>query len=210
MRERASLFLDGKRLDTAKVFSKSIDMDLKAGRIHNLTVFTAHNGRNKQLFYVGSLDSVDAKGLTGSVILKKSDNSGSAIPVSQWRMKGGPGNPHAKRGWKPIYTTSLENNPAFFRTIFTVPSLPGTHHVWRVITNSLSYGSVWVNGHNLGRYPEKIKIDGLYIPENWLKKGSNTLIIYDENGAHPGQVLIRAETRAGRDVTIYMENDRLN
>ena len=210
VRERASFFLDGKRLDTEKVFSKLIDIDLKAGRIHSLTVFTAHTGRNKQLFYVGPLDSVDAKGLTGPAILRKSDGSGSVIPVNQWRMKGGPGNPHVKRGWKPIHNASQENNPAFFRTYFTVPSVPETHHVWRVITNSLNYGSVWVNGHNLGRYPEKIKIDGLYIPENWLKKGNNTLIIYDENGAHPSQVSIRAETRAGRDVTIYMENNRLN
>lgn len=209
VRERASLFLDGRRIDTGGVFHRSIDMDLKAGRTYNLTVFTAHNGRNKQLFYVGPLDSVDAKGLTGPVTLKKSDGSGTVIPVNQWRMKGGPGNPDVSAGWKSIPNGSQESHPAFFRTNFTVPPLPGTRHVWRVITNSLSYGSVWVNGHNLGRYPEKIKIDGLYIPENCLKNGNNTLVIYDENGTHPEQVAIRAERKAGRDVTIYIENDRL-
>lgn len=208
IRERASFFLDGKYINSEKASTKSIDMDLKAGYNHTLAIFTAHNGRNKQLFYVGPLDSVDAKGLTGPVVLKKADGTGSVIKVNQWRMKGGPGNPNAQSGWKPITSLSSENRPAFFRTKFSVPPLNGSHHVWRVVTNTLSYGSVWVNGHNLGRYPEKIKINGVYIPENWLKTKNNTLVIYDENGFYPDRVSIEAETEAGRDVTIYTENCR--
>jgi len=210
VRERAALFLDGKRIDTGKVFNKTMDIDLKAGVTHTLAIFTAHNGRNKQLFYTGAIDSVDAKGLTGEVTLKKSDGSRPLIYIGQWRMKGGPGDPYMATGWKSAFPQVLENSPQFYRTKFTLPVLKGTHPVWRVITTSLSYGSVWINGHNLGRYPEKIKINGLYIPENWLKKGNNTLIIYDENGVYPDKVSIQAERSASRDIAIFTEKGRLN
>ncbi|HEY0669952.1 MAG TPA: hypothetical protein VGD22_17360, partial [Sphingobacteriaceae bacterium] len=209
IRERASVFLDGKWINNASIFKKSIDIDLKAGKKHHLTVFTAHDGRNKQIFYVGPLDTVDAKGLTGPVTLKKSDGTGSVIHITQWRMKGGPGNPDNKRGWKTLSSEPQVNSPHFFKTKFSLPALKGTRPVWRVNTTSLSYGSVWVNGHNLGRYPEKIKINGLYIPENWLKVRNNTIVIYDENGVSPERVSIESEIAAGRDVTIYTENDRL-
>ncbi|MGO8764970.1 MAG: hypothetical protein ACLQSR_07530, partial [Limisphaerales bacterium] len=62
--------------------------------------------------------------------------------------------------------------------------------------------SVWVNGHNLGRYPEKIAAPGVYIPECWLNAGpnANTLVIYDERGHLPTQVQVQPETAASRDV----------
>jgi beta-galactosidase len=55
---------------------------------------------------------------------------------------------------------------------------------------------VWVDGHNLGRYPEKIPAPGLYIPECWLKGGENILTIYDEDGASPTQVSVEYELNA--------------
>jgi beta-galactosidase len=74
--------------------------------------------------------------------------------------------------------------------------------VWRITTNGLSHGSIWVNGHNLGRYPEKIPVNSLYIPECWLQPGTNTVIIYDEEGHHPTGVTIQAEIAASRNVKI--------
>lgn len=209
VRERASLFLDGKWAANFSVSEKTGEVDLQTGKEHTLTIFSAHNGRNKLIFYVGQLDTVDAKGLTGPVTLKKSDGSGSLIHVTQWRMKGGPGDTEDKDGWKNISSKREPNSPQLFKTTFSLPSLKGTHPVWRVITTSLSYGSVWVNGHNLGRYPEKIKVNGLYIPESWLKKGSNKLVIFDENGVAPTNVSIQAEVAAGRDITIFTESSRL-
>lgn len=210
IRERAMVFLNGTWINNMDVSKKSVDIDLKSGETSQLSVFSSHTGRNKQIFYVGPLDVVDAKGLTGPVTLKRSDSTGSEIDVVQWKMKGGPGNPNSRQGWEELSSSSVFHSPQFFKTKFSLPDLNNCRPVWRVITTSLSSGSVWVNGHNLGRYPEKIKINGLYIPENWLKKKNNTIVIFDENGVVPKGVSIRAETAAGRDVAIYLESERLN
>jgi beta-galactosidase len=208
VRERAAIFLDGKRIDSGKLVDKAIDLNLKAGILHNLTVFTAHTGRAKQIYYLGVLDSIDAKGITGAVTLKKANGSVPTIRVGPWRMKGGPGDPDSTTGWKSLSSEDKKNSPQFFRTTFNLPDLSGTHPIWRVITTSLSSGSVWVNGHNLGRYPERIRINGLYIPESWLRAESNTLVIYDENGANPDKVSVQAEIAASRDETIFSESVR--
>ncbi|HZX73858.1 MAG TPA: hypothetical protein VFE57_05525, partial [Cyclobacteriaceae bacterium] len=149
------------------------------------------------------VDSVDVKGITGPVTLQKKGDV-SAKSISNWRMKGGVDEVFNKSGWKPLNTNESSNSPRFYKAQFVVSlSDPGSHPIWRVITTGLGHGSVWINGHNLGRYPEKIKINGLYIPENWLNSGTNTVIIYDEDGARPDKVAIEAETAASRDVLIF-------
>jgi putative alpha-1,2-mannosidase len=82
--------------------------------------------------------------------------------------------------------------------------------VWRVITEGLGHGSVWVNGHNLGRYPEKIPVNGVYIPECWLVKGKNSLMILDEDGRDAGRVRIEAEVAASRPVETIGLDDVLH
>ena len=196
--DRASLFLDGKRADTSEIFYKKISVYLKAGKEHTIALFTAHDGRNKLIFKVGEIDTIDMKGLSGAVTLQNADSSGKIKVIKNWRMKGGPGNATSKTGWKPLSSGKI-NSPQFYRAVFNYSAL-NTRTVWRVNTTSLSYGSAWINGHNLGRYPEKIKINGLYIPECWLKIGTNSLIIYDENGFTPGKVAIEAEVEASRDI----------
>ncbi|MES2276485.1 MAG: beta-galactosidase [Bacteroidota bacterium] len=197
IRDRAALFLDGKRIDTGEVFNKEIRLHLQTNVNHTIALFTAHDGRNKLIFRVGEVDTIDAKGLSGPVTLQKADGSGKLMPVNNWRMKGGPGDWNNGSGWQALSAVKV-NSPRFYRSTFSLPVLKGTRTIWRVNTTSLSYGSVWVNGHNLGRYPEKIKIAGHYIPECWLKPGINSLVIYDENGTTPARVIIQTEVEASR------------
>jgi beta-galactosidase len=131
---------------------------------------------------------------------------GQPVPVTGWRMRGGPGDPFAKTGWAPLPASARFSGPQFFRTIFiasagaaAMPSTPGAHAIWRVNTTGLGHGSIWVNGHNLGRYPQYMPL-GAYIPECWLKAGENSLVIYDEDGKSPAKVSIEAEAIASRDV----------
>ena len=66
----------------------------------------------------------------------------------------------------------------------------------RATSSTLTRGFVWLNGHNLGRYPEVSRDDsgrgqlvgGVYLPECWLKDGPNDLVIFDLDGAKPEQV----------------------
>ena len=43
-------------------------------------------------------------------------------------------------------------------------------------------GAVWVNGHNLGRFWNIGPQFRLYCPASWLKKGSNTITVFDMEG----------------------------
>jgi beta-galactosidase len=203
LHDRAALFLDGKRIDTGGIIHNVANLYLEAGINHTIAVFTAHDGRNKLIFRVGEIDTIDTKGLSGSVTLQKADGSGKKVTLTGWRMRGGPGDPNSSTGWKNLtLVNDKTKHPRFYRATFTLPVLKNTHTIWRVNTTSLSYGSVWVNSHNLGRYPEKIKINGMYIPECWLKSGINKLVVYDENGTGPERVSIQAETEASRDTQL--------
>lgn len=202
LRERATLFINGKKQD-AELTDKSFTFNLESGKTNQLSIFTAHNGRNKQLFFLGALDTIDVKGITGPVTLERDSNLVKVI--SGWKIKGGPGDPFAIAGWQQLPAGNYMG-PAFFRSTFTLPKASiNKTTIWRVNITSMGHGSVWVNGHNLGRYPEKIKVSGLYIPEVWLKEGMNSIVVYDEDGTNPGKIAIEAEKEASRDKLLLAE-----
>jgi len=118
----------------------------------------------------------------------------SPVEVRGWRMRGGLGAPGSAAG------------PCLWGTEFTVPANRGYVSIWRVIPEGLGHGSVWVNGHNLGRYPEKIPVNGLYIPECWLRPGKNRLEIFDEDGRDVSRVRVELEEAASRRVATLTED----
>ncbi|MES2426839.1 MAG: beta-galactosidase [Bacteroidota bacterium] len=211
--EGGALFLDGKRVDTAVIFKDTTALNLKAGITHTLALFTSHIGRNKLIFKIGRIDTLDRKGIWGEVKLQKI--GGAETPVTNWKMRGGPCDSPLERGegcvihftdpqqkgWTALPATAA-NKPNFFRTTLNFLPSKQSNTIWRVNTTSLNSGSVWVNGHNLGRYPEKIKIGGMYIPECWLKPGKNDIVIFDENGVLPTNVVVEAEQAASRDIQV--------
>jgi beta-galactosidase len=135
------------------------------------------------------------------------------IEIRNWRMRGGPSEigsgfhpfEGSKAGVSDAHSAAESPDaraPRWWKTTFTLPANPGLKPVWRVLPTGLGHGSIWVNGHNLGRYPEKIPVNGLYVPDNWLIAGSNTLLIFDEDGRDVRQVSIEVETAASRRVTV--------
>ncbi|GGA91877.1 GH92 family glycosyl hydrolase [Puia dinghuensis] len=124
--------------------------------------------------------------------------------ITGWRMRGGIAEPGEIVDWLPL-DSGQPGVPCYYRSEFRVPRYGerGEHPIFRVHVDGLGHGSVWVNGHNLGRYPEKTPAPGLYIPECWLKAGANELVIYDEDGRRPDSVTVRKETVAGRRLAVY-------
>jgi len=123
---------------------------------------------------------------------------GDVAQITGWAMKGGIGVSPAAKGWKVITENKQKTGPCFYRSKFTTHFTDGQTSIWRVNPKDMGHGSIWVNGHNLGRYPEKIDAPGLYIPECWLKDGVNDLLIYDEEGMQPTNVTVSAESGACR------------
>ncbi len=126
---------------------------------------------------------------------------GKKTALTGWAMRGGVESElNAIKKWKRLDDT--KSVPAFYQTTFKAmsPGKLGEHPILRANYQGLSRGTMWINGHNLGRYPEKIKIDSLYVPECWLKAGENALTVFDETGASPAQVALMVETAASREV----------
>ncbi|MFB9843010.1 beta-galactosidase [Mucilaginibacter ginsenosidivorans] len=130
----------------------------------------------------------------------KVNTIGNAAMVNNWAMKGGIDNSPAAEKWLAL-SPKRNPGPCFYRSKFTVHFSVSHTFIWRVDTKNMGHGSVWVNGHNLGRYPEKIDAPGLYIPECWLRNGPNELLIYDEDGKTPEDINVIAEPAAGRTIT---------
>ena len=130
------------------------------------------------------------------------------IALHGWRMRGGEDPPSPKAAtWRPVAAGGT-GVPCWYRAEFTAapPAADGPHPILRVQTSTLSRGFVWLNGHNLGRYPEVSRdasgqgqlVDGVYLPECWLNPGRNTLMVFDEEGAPPSGVRIIMEQAASR------------
>jgi beta-galactosidase len=80
-------------------------------------------------------------------------------------------------------------SPAFFRGSF---SLNTTGDTW-LDMSEWTKGCVWVNGHNLGRYWYIGPQQTLYLPEVWLRKGMNEMVLFELED-HPGNS-VRGVTR---------------
>jgi hypothetical protein len=196
--DQISVFLNGKPVPRN---GASYPVDLMAGK-NSLAVFVTHAGRNKGFNYCRTPAGLDPKGIIGEVSL---DLNGQHLPVSGWRMRGGTGmeeawrKPDLSKGWSP-FTTST-GVPSFYKSTFNVAPTKetGIYPILRVKWTGLTRGMIWVNGHSLGRYPEKIHVDSLYIPEPWLRDGSNDIVVFDAEGASPEHVSLTVDA-ASREV----------
>jgi beta-galactosidase len=188
--------------------NKPISVSLQPGG-NTLAVFVSHTGRDKAFNYRGALIALAPKGIVGPVHLIV---PGRTTAISGWKLHGGIGNPDGAADWSALADSSASSSaagsgaasgPAFFRATYTEKPNPavGLYPVCRVTYTGLSRGSVWLNGHNLGRYPEKIKgLDTIYLPECWLADAGNSLEFFDELGKSPSQVKIVEDVPATREV----------
>jgi beta-galactosidase len=199
LRDDGIVYLNGKRVEKN---GNSYRADFLAGE-NSLAVFVSHAGRNKGFCYCKLAADLDPKGFQGEVTTEIDKQK---MPVTGWKMRGYPGlssavwtNPAAETGWNPFVNAS--GGPAFYHATFdtTPPGDLGVHPILRLEWAGLGRGMVWVNGHSLGRYPEKIRVDSLYIPEPWLKAGSNDVVIFDETGSSPAEARLVVDS-ASREV----------
>jgi len=65
--------------------------------------------------------------------------------------------------------------PAFKKGTFNLKQVGDTY----LDMSKWGKGVVWVNGHNLGRYWSVGPQQSLYLPAEWLKKGSNSIMVFE-------------------------------
>ncbi len=187
----------------------TMTLDLAAGD-NQIAVFTSHAGRPKLYGYYAAINAIDSKGLMGTVTLSGKGTGGTgriALDVDRnitgWSMKGGLGNPQTENdsAWQALPAEKEITPASWYRAEFnaTPPSGGGAHPIYRLSTAGMSRGFVWLNGHNLGRSPEKLKVDGIYLPECWLAAGKNTIVMFDDEGKSPAGVHLVVEALTSRD-----------
>ena len=175
-------------------------VELKAGR-NSIAVLATHQGRDKGGGYQGHgpIDHFFPKGIFKPVYLTL---GGQQISIKGWRMRGGLPDP-STLSFRHLAAT---DSPAFFSTAFTAtrPAL-GPNPILRLPTGTLTRGTIFLNGHCLGRYPAILKVNnkplGMYLPECWLAAdGKNRLTVFDEEGKSPAQTGLIVEKEASREV----------
>lgn len=97
-----------------------------------------------------------------------------------------PGKAFAKAGGK--------NAPALKRATFNINTTADTY----LDMTDWGKGCVWVNGHHLGRYWSIGPQQSLYVPAEWLKKGTNEIVVLEL--LKPEQELLRSRTTPILDV----------
>jgi hypothetical protein len=195
VRASAMAFANGKQV---QVSNNSVSFSTVAGD-NTLAILAKHEGLDKMFNVTGSTGTGQCAGIWGGVT-----NGGAAL-ASSWKFRGGLGqmDETAVVGLVKNWTTFLGGTwadsqttkswPAFWRGSFTSPLKDGVFATVGLRTSGLSSGSVWVNGHNIGRFSGNTL---LYVPESWLG-ADNTVVIYDASGSSPtGVKLEYFETRA--------------
>ena len=194
LRNSADVFINGELVAAGS--QKSISVQLAAG-VNTLAVLAISEGRPKLWTYIGPYNSVASMGIWGRVLLLRPGSKAGPVRVRHWRMRGGIGQNHLSTRWERL--SHVPDVPAFYRTSFIChPGTAGFHLVLRVAWGDLAGGYMWINGHNLGRYPDPFMPMGLYIPSCQLKAGKNTLLIFDQLGRNPQSVHLVIEHAASR------------
>ena len=197
--DRQLVYIDNIVANSGSISKTELQLMLDKG-IHTLAIFTAHDGRDKLYNYIGALKNKDVKGLADSVILQKGN---TRINITGWRMKGGQGIYLTGNPFTPIDSRPNLAGPCYYKNSFQLHSSGDlSKSMWRISFEGLGHGSVYINEHNIGRYPEKIPVQSMYIPECWLHNGENNVVVFDEDGFSPVKIRIKAESIASKDLDI--------
>lgn len=120
--------------------------------------------------------------------------------VTPWRMRGGLASSYGGATWHAASNLPHTAMPRMYRATFNwVPNTQvGWHMVLRAAWGNLRRGHMYINGRDLGLYPDPFMAMGLYIPSAWMKRGENTLEMFDEYGQSPENSRLVIEKAASR------------
>jgi beta-galactosidase GanA len=165
LHDYALVFLNGQRVATLdrRLGQDHATIDVPAGAV-TLDLLVENTGRinfKKDL-------RLERKGITDSVTI-------GGMDVSDWDIYALP----MSDGASVRTTATASAGPAFYRGQFTVSQPADTFLDLR----GWEKGSVWVNGHQLGRFWSIGPQQTLYVPGPWLRRGANDVVVFDLGGS---------------------------
>jgi beta-galactosidase len=162
LRDYAIVFINGNKIGALdrRLKQDSLQIDLPKGKVIDILV------ENLGRINYGAYLLKNKKGITEKVIFNNKE-------LKEWRM----------------FSLPFDNIKSIaFKNSALVPGIPvikkGTFDLQLTGDTYLDMsnwgkGSVWVNGHNLGRYWNVGPQQTLYLPAEWLKKGKNEVIVLE-------------------------------
>jgi beta-galactosidase len=163
VRDYAIVFVDGKRLGILDRRSNldSILINASAGK-HQLDILVENLGRVN----FGPYLLKNKKGITESVTFDGTE-------IRKWKMYSLPFSDISKVRF--ANTNVQTSQPVIKRGSFTLNQPFDTYFD----LSAWGKGVVWINGHNLGRYWHIGPQQTVYVPAEWLKKGTNEVVILE-------------------------------
>jgi beta-galactosidase len=167
LRDYAAVFVNGERVATlnrrAKQFSRSITVPA-GGRLDILVENMGHINYGAEL-----VDN--RKGIIEPVTL-------GALRLTGWSMYSLPFEKPPQSGGRREARTLLDGIPTVYRGAFALDRVGDTFLDMR----GWDKGIVFVNGVNLGRYWKVGPQQTLYLPGAWLRRGMNSIVVFEMNG----------------------------
>uniref|UniRef100_A0A9I9CNR8 Beta-galactosidase n=1 Tax=Cucumis melo TaxID=3656 RepID=A0A9I9CNR8_CUCME len=160
----------------------------------------------------GAFIEKDGAGIRGRIKLTGFKNGDIDLSESLWTyqvgLKGEFLNFYSleeneKADWTKLSVDAIPSTFTWYKAYFSSPD--GTDPV-AINLGSMGKGQAWVNGHHIGRYWSAVspkdgcaKCDyrGAYnsgkyhIPRSWLKESSNLLVLFEETGGNPLEIVVK-------------------
>ena len=165
LRDYGLVYINGKRVGVLdrRLKQDSLSVTLPKGQVQ-LDILVENLGR----INFGKYLLQNRKGITEKVTLGKQE-------VKNWQMFGLPFAQVDASLFKSKTTATSANGPVVKRGTFTLTQTGDTY----LDMQTWGKGSVWVNGHSLGRYWGIGPQQTVYVPVEWLKKGENEVVILE-------------------------------
>jgi beta-galactosidase len=166
MRDFATVYVNGKRIG---VLDRRFKQDsLILNRQHQgaiLDILVENNGR----INYGPFLNDNRQGITEKVTL-------DGIELTGWKMYKFPFENFASYKYVMNKPGTNAFSPALYKGTFL---LNETGDTWLDL-RGFDKGFVFLNGHNLGKYWNIGPQQTIYVPGCWLRKGINTIVVFDE------------------------------
>lgn len=162
LRDYAIIMVNGKTVGTLdrRLKQDSLQITLPTGKVM-LDILVENMGR----INFGKYLSQNKKGITEKVVFDHTEIKG-------WQMYGLPFTDLSYIKYQAVIKT---NAPVLQKGTFDLKTVAGTYLDMR----EWGKGVVWVNEHNLGKYWSIGPQQTLYVPAEWLRKGSNTVEVFE-------------------------------
>ncbi len=165
MRDYATVYLNGHRVSKLDKRLKQDSVEINTTDPNAvLDILVENNGR----INYGPYLTDNRQGITEKVTLNGNELTG-------WKMYKLPFSNLTGFKYQSIKESS-ETKPALYKGIFTLNQTGDTF----LDMHGFGKGFVFLNGRNIGKYWNIGPTQTIYIPESWLKKGANEIVVFDE------------------------------